>query len=384
MHQIMITLAFALTATLSGLIAQDQKSDELIKAIKKHFETVTPELHRYGKVTFYGETLSKTAISKEELAREIALMKDATSLGKMTSPPDEVIALGHNLIVHDTTAGIAYLKTLHASADITEDRIRRAVVAGTVAAGEEGEASAVEQLKSKDKTRRAFWAKYLMHYAIYPSSLKPILKQIGEEPDQTTKASLIYCLCKIGSPEALKAVKELIENDTNDAVQSAAIFSFVEIAGYDGIAYLEKIKPVGEHSTKEKNGALDWLKKETSKDSKHGHAVTSDSEFVARFGDLKASPVIQWLKKEGLLEEEALKNSLKLPAEKQKELMALLLDSKGFGMEAVKGTVFRSLTKQDEAMLLKIRSASYYSPNNLSEGRLKTISIMIRHLRLEP
>ena len=48
--------------------------------------------------------------------------------------------------------------------------------------------------------------------------------------------------------------------------------------------YLAKIVCVGSKSEAERKGSLDWLKKETRPDSKHGREVTVDPEFIERFG----------------------------------------------------------------------------------------------------
>jgi hypothetical protein len=82
-----------------------------------------------------------------------------------------------------------------------------------------------------------------------------------------------------------------------------------------------------------------------------------------------------------LLAEAALKDPPALAPGKKAELMPLLVDSRGFGLEAVKGSLFKTLTKEDEEPLLATRAASFYSPNDYSWGRLKTIGIMVRVVR---
>ena len=63
------------------------------------------------------------------------------------------------------------------------------------------------------------------------------------------------------------------------------------------------------------------------------------------------------------------------------ELLELLLDSKGFGLEAIKGSLFKSLDAKDAAMLLRIRAAGMSSPNHFAQARMMTLSIMIRQVR---
>ncbi len=92
---------------------------------------------------------------------------------------------------------------------------------------------------------------------------------------------------------------------------------------------------------------------------------------------------MRWLGEHGLLKEAALKQPPVLGAAEKAELLELLIDSKGFGLEAVKGALFLSLSKQDEASLLRIRTVSFNSPNELSMPRLKTVGIMLRTIRQE-
>jgi hypothetical protein len=364
--------------------AQEAKDKEVLAAIKSHFEKVTPELKRYESLTLYGETLSGTVPTKQELDRERALFQAAADAGLLKTLPPEVIALGHNLIVHDPSAAEVYLKALHESADLTKREIVPAIIVATLAAGELGEKMAVAELASMNKDRRLFWARYLQQNALYLSSVEPIHKHLASESDSAVKTSLILALSEIGSPKSVALVKNLLEHATDDAVQTAAIFSYAELVGFDAIADIEKVKTVGEQSAAQQRDSLQWLKQQTRPDAKHGREVLNSTEFVALFGDLQTSPVIRWLHNERLLQKGVLKENPKLNPEKKKELLELLVDSKGFGLEAVKGSLFRSLAKEDEPSLLRIRCVSFYSPDKTSIGRRKTVGILIRQLRQEP
>jgi hypothetical protein len=108
--------------------------------------------------------------------------------------------------------------------------------------------------------------------------------------------------------------------------------------------------------------------------------VSADAGFVGRFGDLR-SPAITWLNDHGVLNEAALKDPPKLTPQQTQDLLAALVDAKGFGLEAARGALFRSLSKADEPLLLQVRVVSFYSPNGLSMARAKTIAILVRHLR---
>jgi hypothetical protein len=364
--------------------AQNVKQKEVSQAIQDYFKKSPPELKRYAGLTLYGETLSSGTVSKDAVAREADLLEEAAAAGMLKSPPDEVLSLGHNLIVHDPIKGEAYLRAVNESADLSDDRVGAALCVATLAAGEPGEKMAVAELASPIKSRRVFWARYLEHAAIYSSSVKPILNRIGDESEPAIKVSLIRALAMIGSPDSLAGIQAIVERATTDDVQGAAIYAYVELAGFDGIAYVENVKPVGAQSTRERDEGLAWLKKETRPDSKHAREVVNDVDFVKRFGDLDTSPAIRWLAQEGLLQEAALKEPPKLGAAKKKELLGLLVESRGFGLEAAKGTLFRSLSREDEASLLQIRAVGFYSPNDLSSGRMKTIGIMVRQIRQEP
>lgn len=378
-----MVLAASLLTTGSVGMAQGTAPNRLVQALMSHFQTVTPEMRRQRVSGGYGETISGTAISKEAVAREVALFKEALATGLVKSPDPLFLALGHNLIVHDPGTGLAYLKAQHETADLDDANVGETMVVGTIAAGEPGELLAVSQLASRDGSRRSFWAHYLEYNAIFLSSAEPIQKQLAVESDPAVKASLLRALSMIGSPKSLAFVKNMVEYATDDAVQAAAMFAFVELAGYDGISFMETVKPVGEKSSRERQDALGWLKAETRPDSKHGRDVTSNASFVARFGTLPTSPVMRWLSDHDLLKEAALKQPPVLGTAEKAQLLELLIDSKGFGLEAVKGALFRSLSKQDEAALLRIRTVSLYSPNELSMARLSTVGIMLRRIRQE-
>jgi hypothetical protein len=362
--------------------ADDAQPDEVTRGIREHFMTVTREVDRYARLTTYGEPLSAGAISKDALAREVALFNDVVAAGMLKSPTDDVLALGHNLVVHDPDhAGAAYLKALHDSARPTDERVGRAFVVATLAAGEPGEAMAVAALASDDRDRRAFWGGHLQRYAIYASSSKPILARVAAEADPVVRASLIRSLSTIGAPDSTAAVKDLVARATDDEVQAAALYAYTELAGFDGIEYVEGVKPIGPKSTAERADGLAFLKQETRPASKHGRTVTNDAAFVARFGDLRASPAIRWLDEQGLLKDAAVKEPPRLAADQKKQLLNALVESRGLGLEACKGSLFRDLTKEDEPLLLRIRSVSFYSPNAMSAGRANTIGILVRQLR---
>jgi hypothetical protein len=383
MHRLILAGFFLLAAGRDGL-AQDAKDREVLEAIKNHFKTVTPEFWRYKYLRIYGDTLSGTALTQQQLERERALFKAAASTGLLKTLPPEVMDLGHNLIVHDPTLAVEYLKALHESADLTNRDLRPVIYAATLAAGELGEEMAVAELESESKDRRLYWAEYLLRFALYRSSVEPIHKHLARESEPAVKTKLIMSLAAIGSPKSVAVVKDFVERAEEDDIQAVAICAYTELTGFDALAYVEKTKPLGEKSEMARRKCLEWLKQETSPGAKHGRRVDNNLEFVSRFGDLHAAPIIRWLRKEHLLEKSVLKENPKLTAEQKKELLELLIDSKGFGLEAVQGSLFRSLSKDDEPYLLRIRSVGFYCLLDLSVLRHEMIGIMVRQLRQGP
>src|SRR5207245_10895119 len=150
------------------------------------------------------------------------------------------------------------LKALHESADFGNKEVVRAIYSATLASAELGEQMAVAELASKNKDRRLFWARYLQQHALYFSSVEPIQKHIASESEPPVNMSLVWALAGLGSPKSLVTVKDLIEHATDDEVQAAAIFTYAELAGFDGIAHVEKIKTLGEKSAAERRGSLQW------------------------------------------------------------------------------------------------------------------------------
>ena len=93
------------------------------------------------------------------------------------------------------------------------------------------------------------------------------------------------------------------------------------------------------------------------------------------------SPAMVWLEKEGLLDTAKALHPIPLTPSKKNELMNLLIESKGFGLEAVKGQLFISLEQSDMPALMELRKSCVYSPNTFSFGRLSTVGSFIRYLR---
>lgn len=205
--------------------------------------------------------------------------------------------------------------------------------------------------------------------------------QIENEPDVRIKSSLIRLLGRSGLRN--KIVIDVIEGELRagkDEVQAAAIFSDVQLNGRFGLARLRAMIPVGEVSKKQKESSLEWLETGTSENNPFGLEVESDQAFVDRFGDLDV-PVMRRLRDEGLVNRNYEQGRELLPERVKGLVLESILEARGFGLEAVKGQLFRSLGSADEEMLLRIRSANWFSPNALSMSRHRTIDILVRRCR---
>ena len=361
-------------------IAQPALSQEEVEtAIKKHFEQVPPALLRYGsRITMYGECLCKTRPSTEVIEQEIALYQQALAAGLTQKPSRLLLALCHNLLIYHPETGRKFMEEIN-KREYTQE-LRQYLATAALAAGRWGEAFALGNLESPDLERRKFWAMHLNRFAIYEESIPSILQLYGREPDPMVRRDLLRSLSMIGSFEPVAFVKQELETTSDDDIQAGAIFTYVELIGHKAIEYVEHVKPIGPKTAKEKEEGLKWLKEQTRPKSPFGIEVKNDIAFTGRFCDIK-SPAMGWLNRKF----QTYTNPKGIPdtfsAEDKKELLELLLDAKGFGLEAVKGTLFNCAGPEDVETLLQIRAAGWYSPNNFSTGRTKTIDILVRHIR---
>ena len=375
-------LAAAASTARAQSASQVKDPAAVLEAIKNHFKEVPAEFDRYRGGAEYGETLSRTLPTLGAKTREVALLEQAEAAGLFAKMPDEVLRLGHNVIVHDPMSAVAYVRALHAPAAPFDDRIKDFVVAESVAAGEFGEKLAVAEMDCADPARRAFWSEYLQHYALYASSRDSITKAARRDDlEPATRASLVRALGGLGAPDALPFVRELLAGEKDDAVQAAAIFAFTGLAGFDGSEELAKLKTAGKQAAEELSASRDWLRSATRADLKHGAMVNNDAEFAETFAKQPDSEAMRWIGKEGLLDDRALAHPKPMRADRKRELLQRLEDAKGFGLEAVKGALFLSLEPDDETTLLRIRQVSYFSPNAQSEKRAATIGILVRTIR---
>ncbi len=373
-----LTIIFGLTlVAATNIFAQTAiTADSLDKKIAAHFDKYRPELFRYSGLTTYGET--QTTFDKKQIETELQLFSEVKNSELLNKPTATVFALCHNILIHTPDNGKSFLKLLNQPT--TNEDIIGLLYLEIIFAGEFGEQLAVDNLESNNKEWSKAWAGYLSSFAIYESSIPRIEKALQQTDDTEIKQDLISALMYISNPKSIEIIKQIIETAKNDEVQTKAIFAYAELAGYDGIKYLESVKTIGEKSKEEKKSSIDWLKKETSPKNKFGTEVTNDIDFIKRFGDIK-SPAIIWMDKEGLLNEKKAKKPTPLTKDKKDKLLDLLIESKGFGLEAVKGQLFLSIEPTDIDKLLTLRQMCVYSPNNFTKGRLNTIEILVRYLR---
>jgi hypothetical protein len=351
-------------------------TESLDKQIATHFEKYQPELFRYSGLTFYGE--NQTTFQEEQVNAELELCNKVKSSPLLKNPTENVFALCHNILIHSPEKGKEFLKSLN---EPTSDQaVLKWLYPEIMFAGEFGEGLALDNLESGVDFWRKTWSRYLSAFAFYESSIPRIEKMLKQTNDLELQRDLINALMYIGHPRSRETVKQTIESTTSDKVQATAIFAYAELTGYDGISYLKNVTTKGEKSKEEKTSSIDWLKKETSPKNRFGTEVNNNIGFIMRFGDIK-SPAMVWLDKEGLLEEKKAEHPVPLTTEKKNKLIDLLIESKGFGLEAAKAQLFLSLEPSDLNKLFTLRQMCLYSPNDFTEGRLKTIGIFARSLR---
>lgn len=351
-------------------------NDSLEKSITNHFETYSAELFRYGGLAMYGE--SKNTFSEDQIKKEWSLFEQLKKSDLILKPTKIVFALNHNLLIHSPEKGQELLILLNQP---TEDpELINNLFLEFYFSGVFGENLALKNLLNNDNEWGEVWSRYLKNNAIYDSSLEPIKNTIQQTDNLNLQLNLLSSLMYIGSPKSIDFVKDIMITTQNDLLQTKSIFVYAELTGFEGINTLEKIKTVGEKSKSEKKGSIEWLKKETSKNNLYGTEVSNDLDFVFRFGDIH-SPAMEWLDDKGLLKEKALKNPRRLIKEDKDHLLDLLIDSKCFGLEAVKGSLLLSVEKSDIDKLLELRKLNYYSPNSFTRSREKTIGILIRYLK---
>ena len=357
-------------------LEQNVSSDSLESKLNKHFDEYGSELFRYSGLTYYGETI--TIFSKNQIEREINLFNEIRDSDILNKPNNTVFALCHNILIHSPEEGKSFLKLLNKPT--TDDNILNLLGLEMIFAGEFGEQLILDNIESRYRKWSENWSIFLSEYAIYESSIPRIEKIYNQSNRTEIKVNMIKALTKISSLDVLDFIKQIIETTRNDDILEAAMFAYIEFVGYDGIEYVNNIKTIGQKSKKEKEEGLDWLKTGTSPKNKFGVVVENSMDFINRFGGIR-SPVVNWANRERLLTEKNIKEPTALTKTKKNELIGLLIESKGVGLEMIKAQLFLSLEQTDIDKLLKLRQMCLYSPNEYTEGKLHTIGIFVRYLR---
>ncbi len=257
---------------------------------------------------------------------------------------------------------------------VGEDRAR----AGGVILG--GEQLALERLRDPDARTRWEWSRLLAGIAIYGSSVKPLAALLKKETHPEVRDNELRALAHIADPQALATVKPLLAAK-DDATRAGAIFAYTELRGLAALPELQRMQAAGPESRHEIDDAINYLQTSASAQSPFGTTIGNDSDFWGRFADLK-NPVVAWINAHGNLERHLAANPPLAPADKA-QLFDLLADSKGFGLEAVKGSLRASLAHEDMGPLLRIRQSLWISPNGYSEARMSSVDILIRTVRRE-
>jgi hypothetical protein len=355
--------------------SQTAPSDLLEKKIMQHFSEYMPESKRYNGLMASEE---KVVFEKEQINKELQLFEEVKKSALIQHPTTDVFDLCHNILIHSPEKGKEFLTLLNHPDEDKETLIPFYMDA--IFTGEFGEQLALKNLSSENVDWRNSWSIYMGSFAVYESSIPVIEKALKKTSDPEIQRDLIGALTFISNPASIVTIKKIISSTKNDETQAKAIFAFTEFAGYDGIAYLEKVTPIGDLSTEEKKSSLEWLKKETSISNKFGVMVTNDIDFITHFGDSKA-PSVMLMKEEGLWDTINATHPKVLTKAKKTAVLDALIESKAFGLEAVKAQLFLSLEQGDIPKLLALRQACVYSPNGDSFARLKTIGLFIRYLR---
>lgn len=354
----------------------DSIAELLDRKLQEHFDQYMAETQRYNSLTTFGE--KKDTFEKKQIDAELKLYEEIKRSNLIREPTIYVFDLCHNILIHSPEKGQEFLTLLNHP--FSNKELQMPFFMEAIFTGEFGERLALKNLTSENKEWRMEWAGYLAAFAIYESSIPMIEKTLQISKDPEMQQDMIGALTFISSPRSIRPLQQVIENTKDDETQSKAIYAYTELTGYDGQRYLEQVKPLGPKAQEELHFSLDFIKKETSLKNKFGIKVNNDLNFILRFGGIQA-PSLIWLQKEGLLDTAAASHPVALDRVKKNELLKVLIESKGFGLEAAKAQLFLSLDQLDIPDLLELRKSIVYSPNSFSFARLQTVGYCIRYLR---
>ncbi|HJW31779.1 MAG TPA: hypothetical protein VJ505_00300 [Holophagaceae bacterium] len=346
--------------------------------IEAHFTKVPSRLQRANGFKRFGATLTQVQPSPETLEMERRLVEawEKEPLGK--SVGQSVLVLAHEVAPHAPQLAARVLRRV---ATRPFDPVLAGLLRVTVlAAGPEGEAVAVDWLLEGRDGWPSFSASLLNAHARELQTGDVLWRRLREAAPGGVKAEWFRPLASIGHVPAQAEVLRQIHQALRDEIQQEAIWTFAELCGFEGIGPLASVQPLGPKSQKELTESLAWLRRETSTANPHGLEMSSDPDFAARFEDLP-TPSMQWLRTRKLLGTEALTRPSKLSSKDTHDLLAQLIESQAFGLEACKGILFNSLGPEHEGSLLKLATVNWWSPDGQSQGRGMTLGILLRKVR---
>jgi hypothetical protein len=248
---------------------------------------------------------------------------------------------------------------------------------GVAAGGEAAELAAVGwACQSADGELGATAALYLEESAIYDASIPAIVTCLSRRKPEDVL--LVRALGKIGSPGARPYIDSLLQRrDLDDALQAAAMWSFIELHGRHGLATLEAVVPAGDKAKAELQDGLAFLRG-VGDAAPFGLETDNDLDLYERFADLR-SPVCDWVREHG--GRDLVEHRRTLAGDAKASLLAALEAGAGFGFDMVKGNLFDVVEAGDVPALLRIRQA-VYTRGLLSPKRIDhSLAIVIKHAR---
>ena len=350
------------------------------EAIRAYFERNPSRLQRANGLKVHGATLDQVLPTPAAAEAQRSLAETWEREPFDAAPGNEVLLLAHEVAAHSPGLAVRMLRRIATRpCNSAQGGLLRVAL---LAAGAEGEALCVELLLGGDDSWRSFAGMVLATHAVDLQTGEALTRRLAESAPGDSRPGWFRPLAAVGFGPAREVVLKQIQQASRDELQAEAIWTYAELNGFEGIGPLASLKPLGPRARKELEESLAWLRKETSARSPHGVEMASDREFVARFADLR-TPSMQWLASAGLLSDGALEHPRKLGSKEVDGLLAQLTRSQAFGLEACKGALFLSVGSEHEGALRKLCTVNWWSPDDGSQGRGKTLAILLRKIRYE-
>jgi hypothetical protein len=359
-------------------------SDAVLTALATHL-AANPTMRTSDELRIQGTLLPQR--SPATVTRDRELFEQLVTSGYLTndslSDQDRlhIALLCTSLLDTSESVGLRCLSKM-AGAGASWARYLREI--GIAAGGEPAESLAVGwACDSGGKAIATMAADYLARSASYEASIPALVKCVDRsDVDESIRVLLIRALGKIASPRARPAIDALLaRSGLDDAMQAAAIWSFVELQGRHGRSRLDALKPIGEQAKSERAEGLAFLTgSDTSDAAPFGLETTNDLDSYERFADLDA-PVCNWVRAHG--GSDLIEGRRSLDATGRHDLLAALAAGGGFGFDMVKGSLFEGVGPADTDALLRIRRA-VYTRDVVDPGRFDhSLAIVLKRARME-